>query len=88
MSYSSRNQKNLFGHNFPHFLRKDISIWKKKTEDLANIFEDYGSNMKNIRNGEEYTESSMKCMWNTVAQMLQEKYVDLFQDMILFRSVR
>lgn len=62
-------------------------------EDLSKILEDYGYNMKK-KNGEDYKESSIKSLWNTTAQMVQDKYykefdrkIDPFQD-IIFKSAR
>ncbi|KAK0073741.1 hypothetical protein PV326_013110, partial [Microctonus aethiopoides] len=63
------------------------------THEMNKILTDYGFNMKK-KNGEDYKESSVKSLWNTTAQMLQEKYfkdfgikIDPFSD-IVFSEAR
>lgn len=62
-------------------------------DELAKILEDYAWNMRKI-NGEDYKESVIKCHWNVVAKMLQEKIfkdygrkIDPFHD-VEFKSAR
>lgn len=66
---------------------RNYTLEKDTSEQvIAKILEDYGFNMKK-RDGTDYTEASVKTLWNTTAQMVQEKYflefnikIDPFKD--------
>lgn len=87
--------KTSIWRQFSQFLlKRDYKLEKHApAEELAKIMEDYAYNMKKL-NGEDYKESSIKSIWNTTAQMLQEKYyqefnikIEPFTD-IVFKSAR
>lgn len=92
---NTRISKTSIWRQFSQFLLiRDYKLEKHTpAEELAKIMEDYAYNMKKL-NGEDYKESSIKSIWNTTAQMLQEKYyqefnikIDPFTD-IVFKSAR
>lgn len=76
---NTANSKSSIWAQFELFTeeRKYQLLQTTPVEELANILEDYGFNMKRL-NGEDYKESVIKTMWNVTAKMLQEKYYNDF----------
>lgn len=87
--------KSSVWNQFSSFLLQRGFTLKKTTsiEEIASILEDYAFNMKK-QNGDDYKELSIKSIWNSTAQMVQDKFykefdiqINPFSD-LAFKSAR